>query len=120
MKKLLLTLLLLCLTLTACGQKTVTLEIRIPAGSAAGFYCADEELSPRSDSFTVSVQEPLSIMLEPMNDTLTGFLPQSIATSAQVHAVQGQWFRIGVVTDSPSDTDRILTIRVKGVTLRIP
>lgn len=120
MKKLLLVLLVLCLTLTACSQKTVTLEIRIPSGSAAGFYYADEEICPKANAFTVSVQEPLSIMLEPLNDTLTGFLPQSIATSAQVHAVQGKWFRIGVVTDAPSATDRILTIRVKGVTLRIP
>ena len=119
MKKLLV-FLLCCLVLTACGSQTYRLEILIPAGSAEGIFLAQEEICPKGETITVSASEAVDVMLDPVNTTLTGFLPKTVDGSVKIDAVQDQWFRIGVVVDAPANADRTVTLQVRGVTVRIP
>ena len=112
--------LLLCfLVLTACGNQTYRLEILIPAGSTEAIFLAEEEICPKGQKITVSASEPVDVMLDPVNTTLTGFLPKPVDGAVKLDAVQGQWFRIGVVVDTPANVDRTITLQVRGVTVRI-
>ena len=119
MKKLLV-FLLCCLVLTACGNQTYRLEILIPAGSTEGIFLTEEEICPKGEKITVSASEAVDVMLDPVNTTLTGFLPKTVDGSVKIDAVQGQWFRIGVVVDAPANADRTVTLQIRGVTVRIP
>lgn len=128
MKKLIaLVLVFVCvLSLAACGNNTAyDLRITIPAGSQEPFIFADEEICPTGDKITVSAGEGLGdteVLLQTVNELLTpGYVATPLAPGMSVDfdTAKGEWLKVGVAVQNPTDTDITVYVKVKGVEVRI-
>lgn len=120
---------LLCLVLglTGCGGRNeFDIGITIPAGSTKAVVYADEEISPKKKSFTVSTGEGLgdtAVYLDPVyleeenaydeGAYLTPGMP------VKIEAEKGGWFRIGVSVQNPTAEEKEVFLHVEGVEVRI-
>ncbi|MBQ8278669.1 MAG: hypothetical protein IJZ23_02405 [Roseburia sp.] len=128
MKKLIaLVFVMICVhTLAGCG-KTNTYKIRIivPAGSTEEFVYSDEEISAISNKITISSGEGLGdteVILSPVNEMVeTGYVATYLTPgmSVEFDGVKGEWFKIGVSMQNPTDIDKIVYVEVEGVEVRI-
>ena len=128
MKKLIaLVLVMICVnTLAGCG-KTNTYKIRIivPAGSTEEFVYSDEEISAISNKITISSGKGLGdteVILSPVNEMVeTGYVATYLTPgmSVEFDGVKGEWFKIGVSMQNPTDIDKIVYVEVEGVEVRI-
>ena len=114
------------LTLFGCGTNdTYQIRITIPAGSTEAFVFSDEEISASGKKITISSGEDLEdtqVILAPVSDTITpGYvaMPLTQDTPVSFDADKGHWFKIGISAQNTSDTDRIVSVEVTGVEVRI-
>ena len=114
------------LILSACrSDDTYTIQITVPAGSTDAFVYSEEEIAATGKKIIISsVQgsEDTTVILHPVNElTTAGYVATYITPglAAEFDAMPGEWFKIGVSVQNPTDTDRTFTVRVEGVEIRI-
>lgn len=119
---------LLCLVLglTGCGKNEFDIGITVPAGSESAVVYADEQISPKKSSFTVSAGEglgdtavylkPVEVQEENAYDEGTYLTP---GMPVKIEAEKGGWFRIGVSVQNPTEEDMEVFLHVEDVELRI-
>ena len=128
MKKLIaLVLVLLCVfSLVGCGKKdTYEIRITVPAGSTEEFVYSDEEICPTGNKITISTGEGLDdteVILKTVNEMLTpGYVaaPLTPETPVEFDTDKGEWLKVGIAMQNPTDTDIIVYVEVEGVEVRI-
>ena len=128
MKKLItLILAIVCMfALVGCGKNdTYKIKIIVPAGSTETFVYSDEEISATSNKITISSGEGLGdteVILSPVNEMVeTGYVATYLTPGmpVQFDGVKGEWFKIGVSIQNPTDTDKVVYVEVEGVEVRI-
>ena len=128
MKKLIaLVFVMICvLALAGCSKNdTYKISIIVPAGSTEEFVYSDEEISAISNKITISSGEGLGdteVILSPVNEMVeTGYVATYLTPgmSVEFDGVKGEWFKIGVSMQNPTDIDKIVYVEVEGVEIRI-
>ena len=128
MKKLtVLVLALACvLALAGCRKNdTYKLRITIPAGSQEAFVYSEEEICPTGNKITISSGEGLGdteVILKTVNETLTpGYVATYLTPGMPVEfdTDKGEWLKVGVSVQNPTDTDIVVYIEVEGVEVRV-
>ena len=104
---------------------TYKISIIVPAGSTEAFVYSDEEISATGNKITISSGEGLGdteVILSPVNEMVeTGYVATYLTPGMPVEfdGVKGEWFKIGVSMQNPTDTDKIVYVEVEGVEVRI-
>ena len=128
MKKLIaLVFVMICvLALAGCSKNdTYKISIIVPAGSTEEFVYSDEEISAISNKITISSGEGLGdteVILSPVNEMVeTGYVATYLTPGMPVEfdGIKGEWFKIGVSMQNPTDIDKIVYVEVEGVEVRI-
>lgn len=119
--------LILMLSLAGCGAgKSYNVKIVIPAGSQEEFVYSDEEISPEKNQITVSSGEGLgdaAVTLKPAGaedeaaDDEGYYLTPGMPV--EIDAQKGEWYKIGVNVQNPTDEDIAVYVNVKDVEVRI-
>ncbi len=124
------TAIVVCVAVAVCfltnpKDDTFHIGIVIPAGAEKGFYYSDEEISPNGNRVILWLEEGMGdteVDLYPtgvnQNDT---YAPAYITPGMPVkmEAEKGAWFQVGVNMSNPTQEDKTVYVRVKGVTVRI-
>ena len=117
---------IMALSFSGCAKdNTFTLEITIPAGNTDTIIYSDNEISPRKNTLEIVETESFGdadVSLMPIEDNKDGdysvqYITPGIATKFDVEP--GCWYRIGVRVGNSSDEDRVISIEVQNVNLRI-
>lgn len=122
-----------CILALAGCTKNDTYEIRItvPAGSTKeiihqeDFAYSDEEISPTGDTITISSGEGLgdtAVALKPIEVTEENAYEPTYLTPGmpvEMDVEKGAWFKVGVAVQNPTDEDKIVSVVVEGVEVRI-
>ena len=118
--------------LVGCRKNdTYKIRITVPARSTEeiiyqeDFAYSEEEISPTDNTITISSGEGLGdteVVLKPIevkeeNAYEPTYLTPGMPVKMDVE--KGAWFKIGVNTQNPTDTDIIVYVEVKGVEVRI-
>lgn len=112
--------------LTNPKKEVYLIKITLPAGSEARIHYSEEEISPDRYTVTIVSGEGLGdteVCLKQVgadgenawekSEYLTPGMP------VKMNAQKGEWYKIGVAVSNPSDEDRVVSVRVKGVQVRI-
>lgn len=119
---------LLCvLGLVGCrSSQTYTIKITIPAGSTEAVAYADEEISPLGKEFTIFPGEGLGdaeIVLKTIEVNEENVYDEPVyltpGVPIKMNAGKETWFKIGVPIQNESDSDKVVSVAVKGVDVRI-
>ena len=112
--------------LMGCGKNSShKLRITIPAGSQAPFVYSDEEIRPTGNKITISTGEGLGdteVILQTVNEMLTsGYVATYLTPGMPVEfdTDNGEWLKVGISLQNPTDTDIVVYIEVEGVEVRI-
>lgn len=105
---------------------TVQIQITLPAGSAEAYVFSEEEISATGKKITISSGEGLgdtAVLLSPVSDPRNppyapAYLTPGMAIS--LDAIPGEWFKIGISAQNETDTDKVVSVVVKGAEVRIP
>lgn len=124
---LLLLILTLVLTLSACGRhrEPYTIEIIIPPGSTDDYVYADAEISPLKNKLKISAGAGISsaeILLKPITGLEeTSYEPVILRQGdpVKLNVENGVWFQIGVGIQNPSDRAITVSIQVEDAEIRI-
>ena len=124
---LLLLILTLVLTLSACGRhrEPYTIEIIIPPGSTDDYVYADTEISPLKNKLKISAGAGIStaeILLKPITGLEeTSYEPVILRQGdpVKLNVEKGVWFQIGVGIQNPSDRAITVSIQVEDAEIRI-
>ncbi len=119
-----------CAVMAACfltnpERDAFDIKIVIPAGSEGGFYYSEEEISPNGSRVTLSAGEGIGdteVVLYPVDrKDADEYKPVYMTPGLPVkmNAQKGAWFRVGVNADNASNEDRVVYVRVEGITVRI-
>ena len=128
MKKLIVLILaLLCIfSLVGCGKKDIyKIRITVPAGSTEDFVYSDEEICPTGNKITISTGEGLDdteVILKTVNEMSTpGYVATPLTPEMPVgfDTDKGEWLKVGISMQNPTDTDIIVYVEVEGVEVRI-
>ena len=129
MKKFMIALILalLCIfSLVGCGKNdTYKIRITVPAGSTEEFVYSDEEICPTGNKITISTGEGLDdteVILKTVNEMLTpGYVATHLTpeTPVEFDTDKGEWLKVGISMQNPTDTDIIVYVEVEGVEVRI-
>ena len=128
MKKLIaLVFVMICvLALAGCSKNdTYKISIIVPAGSTEAFVYSEEEISATGNKITISSSEGLGdteVILSPVNEMVeTGYVATYLTPGMPVEfdGIKGEWFKIGVSMQNPTDIDKIVYVEVEGVEVRI-
>ena len=128
MKKIIaLVLALVCvLCMPGCGKNTsYKLKITIPAGSQEPFIYSDEEICPTGTQIMISSGEGMGdteVILKTVNELLTpGYVATYLTPGMPVKfdTVKGEWLKVGISMQNPTETDIIVYIEVEGVEVSI-
>lgn len=112
--------------MAGCGCNTThEIKIRIPAGSTEAFVYSDEEISPLGRKITIYSGEGLgdtevvllTVHVKEENAYEPTYLTPGMPVKMDVE--KGAWFKIGVSVQNPTDTDKIVSVEVKGIQVRI-
>ncbi len=114
------------LCLPGCGKNTsCKLRITIPAGSQEPFVFSDEEICPTGKQITISSGEGMGdteVILKTVNELLTpGYVATHLTPGMPVEfdTEKGEWLKVGISMQNPTDTDIIAYIEVEGAEVRI-
>lgn len=112
--------------LTNPRQERFDLRIVIPAGSQETVVYADEEISPLGGYFMVSAGQGLGdteVSLAPVQYGQKGEYVSPIdltpGMSAKLLAEKGEWYRIGVKVQNPTQQDLEVFLTVENVQVRV-
>ena len=128
MKKIIVFILISCLALaiTGCGKNDIhTISIVVPAGSTGTFIYSDEEISPTGRKITISTDDDLpetEVILKTIEvQEETAYLPETLlpGTPITMDVEKGAWFKVGVSLQNDTNTDKTVTLEIKGVETRI-
>ena len=106
-------------------NETYTIRITIPAGSTEAFVYSEEEISATGNRIVISCGEGLGdteVLLSPVNEAVeAGYTATYITPGmpAEFDAVPDEWFRVGVSVQNDTDTDKIVSVDITGVDVRI-
>lgn len=110
---------IMCLGLTACGGKSETITITIPAKSSQSVVFFDKEFTATKNKLKVSFEgmKQAEVLLSPTNDTLTGFITQTVSEtkSTKIDAKKNEKFKIGIVSQNTTDSDVTVTLKIKNI-----
>ena len=114
------------LGLAGCEQNDANkIRITVPAGSTEAFVYSDEEISATGKKITISSGEGLGdteVLLSPVNENVeAGYVATYLTPGMPVefNAVKGEWLKVGISMQNPTDNDIIVSIEVDGVEVRI-
>lgn len=114
------------LTLGGCS-KNQEFKVRITAepGSTADFVYSDAEISPTEGRIILRAGEGLgdtAVVLKPVSpdSDYTG-KPEYLTPGASLtlEAKKGEWYKIGVSIQNPSDTEKSVYVEVDNVEIRV-
>ena len=118
--------------LAGCAKGgTYEIKITVPAGSTEEivyqeqFAYSDEEISPTGDTITISSGEGLGdteVVLKPIEVMEENAYEPTYLTPGmpvEMDVEKGAWFKIGVSVQNPTDEDKIFSVVVEGVEVRI-
>lgn len=112
--------------LTNPKKNVFLIKIAVPAGSQALIHYSEEEISPDGNTVTIASGEGLGdteVCLKKVgtDEEYAGEKPEYLTPGMPVkfNAQKGAWYKIGVAVSNPSDEDRIVSVQVKGVQVRI-
>ena len=112
--------------LIGCGKNSrYKLRITIPAGSQEPFVYSDEEICPTGNKITISTGEGLSdtkVILMAVNELLSpGYVATDLAPGMPVKfdTDKGEWLKVGIAMQNPTDKDIIVYLEVEGVEVRM-
>lgn len=109
----------MCLGLTACGGKSETITVTIPAKSSQSVVFFDKEFTATKNKLKVSFEgmKQAEVLLSPENDTLTGFITQTVSEtkSTKIDAKKNEKFKIGIVSQNTTDSDVTVTLKIKNI-----
>ncbi len=107
---------------SSCGDYgTGTIKITIPAGSTAPIVFSTEEFSPTGSTITIlsEIAEDTEVKLKPVfvrqenaYDETTYLTP---GMPVKMNVEKDARFKIGVALQNPSDTDKIVIIKIIGI-----
>ena len=110
---------IMCLGLTACGGKSETITVTIPAKSSQSVVFFDKEFTATKNKLKVSFEgmKQAEVLLSPTNDTLTGFITQTVSEtkSTKIDAKKNEKFKIGIVSQNTTDSDVTVTLKIKNI-----
>ena len=113
------------LSLAGCGKEdTHTVTITIPAGSQEPFVFSDEEIAPTGDKIIISSFEgsgDTEVLLMTVNELLTpGYVATYLTPGMPVgfDTSKGEWLKVGVAIQNPTDTDMTFRLEVRGVEVK--
>ena len=110
---------IMCLGLTACGGKSETITVTIPAKSSQSVVFFDKEFTATKNKLKVSFEgmKQAEVLLSPENDTLTGFITQTVSEtkSTKIDAKKNEKFKIGIVSQNTTDSDITVTLKIKNI-----
>lgn len=107
------------------GGDAHMIRIAVPARSAARFVYSDEQISATGKKITVSCGAGLGdteVVLSPVRENVeTGYTATYLTPgmSASFDAVPGEWFRVGVSVQNPTDTGMAVFVKAEGVNVRV-
>lgn len=114
------------LSLVACGEKDdFEITITIPAGSTEAFVYSDEEICATKDTIIISSGQGLGdtvVILSPVNEMVeTGYVATYLTPGMPVKfdSTKGEWFKVGVSVQNPTDEDIVVSVNVKNIEVRI-
>lgn len=114
------------LCLSGCGKdSTHRIKITIPAGSREPFVYAEEEICPIGEQIAISSGEGMGdteVLLKTVNELLTpGYVATYLTPGMRVvfDTAKGQWLKVGISMQNPTDEDITFYIEVEGVEVRI-
>lgn len=128
MKKLTVFILAMFLALGCTGcrdNNTYKIKFTIPAGNRDLFIYAEEEICPTGDKITISASEGLEeteVILSTVNELLTpGYVATPLVPGMPIEfdTTKGEWLKVGIAVQNPTDTDKIVYINVEGAEVRI-
>lgn len=105
--------------------KTHNIRITIPAGSTESYVYSDEEISPKKNKIKISSGEGLGdteVILKPIQvneekDHEGTYLTRGMPVEMEVE--KGDWLKIGVNIQNPTNKDIHVYVTVTDVDLRI-
>ena len=110
---------------SACGKKTYSIGITIPAGSTDAFVYSDQQICPTGRKITLRCGEGLGdaeVILKPVDETLEMEYVGTYITPGlpvEFDTVKGEWLCVGVFVQNPTDSDIVVYVDVEGVDVRI-
>ena len=122
---------LVCLITAVCfltnpKQTSFDISITIPAGSEAGIYFSDEEISPIRNRIHCSVGpdvgsteivlKPVAVHQETVSDPSAYAEP---GVSVTIPAEKESWFKFGILADNLTGQDKTVHVTVSPVMVRI-
>ena len=120
-------LILMCLLgLVGCWKSEMyKVSFTVPAGSTSKYVYSDEEIIATGNKIIIWCGEGLGdteVILQPINEkTETGYVATYLTPGVPVEfeAVKGELYRLGVLMQNDTDTDKIVYVEVEGVEVRI-
>ena len=114
------------LGLVGCVTKTdYDIRIVVPAGNQGEFIYSDEEISPRKKQLTIKsidVSEDAEFVLKPVEATQENAYECTNFPKGEpmlLEAEQGEWYKIGIAMQNPTDEDIVVVFNVENVKVRI-
>ena len=114
------------LGLVGCVTKTdYNIRIVVPAGNQEEFIYSDEEISPRKKQLTIKsidVSEDAEFVLKPVEATQENAYECTNFPKGEpmlLEAEKGEWYKIGIAMQNPTDEDIVVVFNVENVKVRI-
>jgi hypothetical protein len=111
------------LLLASCGNhESYKIQFTIPAGSSETFVFSDQEISPKSNTITLSTNTAVVVKLSQVREensyelVTKQLVPE---TAFEIPVEKNTWYKIGVTIESPSDVDTVVSVEIDGVEVRI-
>lgn len=114
------------LGITGCKNgKTFEIGVTVPAGSGEEFFYSREEISPMGNKITVFPNEDLGdikIILKPVEvkeENVYEPIPMTSGDSIEIDVEKGAWYKLGILTQNDTESDKKVYIKVDGIEVRI-
>lgn len=114
------------LALVSCGKRnSYEIKVIIPAGSTEAYVYSDEEISPTKDTILISSGQKLSdteVFLKPIEVKEENAYEPTYLTPGmpiKMDVEKGDWFKVGVAVQNPSNEDMVVTVNIENIEVRI-
>lgn len=122
---------LACLALAVCfltnpERDSYAIRIVVPAGSQEAFVYSDEEISTTGSRIVLSAGDGLAdteVLLKSADETAEpGYVAEYLTPGMPVtlDAEKGEWFKVGINMQNPTQEDIVVYVDAENVEVRIP
>ena len=126
-KKIALLLVLICVCgLVGCTtQSEYAIRIVVPAGCQGEFVYSDEEISTRKSRLeikSIDMPQDAEFVLKAIEETQENIYECTNFPKGEpmlIEVEEGEWYKIGVAMENPTDEDIVVVFHVVSATVRI-